>query len=143
MGLRCHLPAWSEPEPLWPKIAGQQGPSKNDSDTEPEFWNVSQAGCLDSLAHRRGRKDIKYEIPEDISEDFKAHFLPWRMEEFRVAATNQVELRWKKASDKAPDHLFMCACYLSLWSEMAGIGTDLVEETKEAAETLPPQSSQL
>ena len=90
--------AWSEPEPLWPKIAGQQGPSKNDSDSEPEFWNISQSGALDSLAHRRARKDIQYEIPADVSEDFKAHFLPWRMESYRVPATNQVELRCNRRS---------------------------------------------
>src|SRR5207249_9052628 len=64
--------AWSEPEPLWPRMAGQQGPVKDNPDEEPEFWNVSQAGCLDSLAHRRNRKDIKYELPSDIREDFKA-----------------------------------------------------------------------
>jgi hypothetical protein len=133
--------AWSEPEPLWPKIAGQQGPSKNDADSEPEYWNVSQQGCLDSLAHRRGRKDIKYEIPIDVSEDFKAHFLPWQMEEFRVAATNQIELRWKKASEKSADHLFMACCYLSLWSEMAGIGEDVIEPVPEKPVVNEPVST--
>jgi hypothetical protein len=74
---------------------------------------------MDALAHLRARKDCSYEIPADVSEDFKQHFLPWSLEEYRVAATNQIELRWKKASDKAPDHLFMCCSYLALWAEMA------------------------
>lgn len=130
--------AWSEPEPLWPHIAGQQGPSKDDNDSEPEFWNVSQGGSMDSLAHRRARKDLKYEIPSDVSEDFKQHFLPWRMEEFKVPATGQSELRWKKASEKAPDHLFMCACYLSLWAEMAQVGEDFVEEKTGADSSSAP-----
>jgi hypothetical protein len=34
-----------------------------------------------------------------VSEDFKQHFLPWSLEEYRVAATNQLELRWKKAAE--------------------------------------------
>lgn len=112
--------AWSEPEPLWPRAAGQQGPTKDDPEQEPEFWNISQSGAMDALAHLRSRKDRKYEVPADVSDEFKQHFLPWSLEEFRVPATNQVELRWKKASDKAPDHLYQCCCYLALWAEMAG-----------------------
>ncbi len=112
--------AWSEPEPLWPRAPGQQGPSKNDPNSEPEFFNLSQAGALDALAHLRARKDRRYEIPADVSEDFKAHFLPWSLEEWRVPATNQIELRWRKASEAAADHLYMCCSYIAIWAEMAG-----------------------
>ncbi len=111
---------WSEPEPLWPRAPGQAGPSKTDPNEEPEFWNISQSGAMDALAHLRARKDRSYEVPADVSKDFQDHFKPWSMEEYRVPATNQIELRWKKSSDKADDHLYQCACYLALWAEMAG-----------------------
>lgn len=113
--------AWSEPEPLWPRSAGQQGPTKDDPNEEPEFWNISQSGAMDALAHLRARKDVKYEIPADVSEDFKQHFLPWTLEPYRIPATGQEELRWKKASEKAPDHIFQCCCYLALWAEQIGV----------------------
>jgi len=112
--------AWSEPEPLWPRAPGQEGPSKSDPDEEPEFWNISQSGAMDALAHLRARKDRLYEIPADVSKDFHDHFKPWSVEEYRIPATNELGLRWKKSSDKADDHEFMCCCYLALWAEMAG-----------------------
>ncbi len=134
--------AWSEPEPLWPRAPGQQGPTKENPNEEPEFWNFSQSGAMDALAHLRARKDVTYEVPADVSEDFKAHFLPWSLESYRVPATNQIELRWKKASEKAADHLYMCAAYLALWFEMAGAGEDLVEE-KTGTDSSPAPAPKL
>ncbi len=134
--------AWSEPEFLWPRTPGQEGPSQNDPNLEPEFWNISFSGALDSLAHLRGRKDRTYEVPADVSDDFKSHAAAWSLETYRVPSTNQEELRWKKASDKMPDHLHMCCSYISVWSEMAGlVGSDLIpQEEKEDAEALASAS---
>lgn len=120
--------AWSEPEPLWPMVPSQKGPTKSEDESgdEPLFWNISQSGAMDALAHLRAQAKKEYEIPADVSDDFKQHFLPWSLEDYTVPMTNQKELRWKKASDKAPDHLFMCCTYLALWAEMAGItGVDV------------------
>jgi len=66
------------------------------------------------------RKERRYEIPSDVSDDFKLHFRAWRQTEYRVPATNQMELKWKKVTERAPNHLYMCASYLALWAEMAG-----------------------
>jgi hypothetical protein len=131
--------AWTEPEPLWPHSANQQGPTKENPVEEPEFWNVSQSGAMDALAHLMARKRPKadkpneeescFEIPADVSEDFKLHFRAWTREKFRVPATNALEERWKKVSEKAPDHLYMCCTYLALWCEMAGAtGAEIVEQ---------------
>ncbi len=131
---------WSEPEPLWPRVPGQEGPSKADPDQEPEFWVVSFSGALDSLAHMRGRTERAYEIPVDVSEEFKIHFAAWSLETYKIPATNQEALRWKKAGEKTPDHLFMCASYVAVWAEMAGIvGQDLIPEEEGAeVETSAP-----
>jgi hypothetical protein len=141
--------AWSEPEPLWPHSANQQGPTKENPDEEPEYWNVSQSGAMDALAHLMARKRPKsdnpneeescFEIPADVSEDFKLHFRAWTREKYRVPATNALEERWKKVSEKAPDHLYMCCTYLALWCEMAGAtGADLAPPEPAAK---PPTAS--
>jgi hypothetical protein len=122
--------AWSEPEPLWPHSANQPGPTKENPDEEPEFWNISQSGAMDALAYLMARKRPKadnpkedescFEVPADVSEDFKLHFRAWTREKYRQAATNALEERWRKISEKAPDHMYMCCAYLALWCEMAG-----------------------
>jgi hypothetical protein len=113
--------AWTEPEELWHLVPNQDGPSKEDPDLEPLFWNISQTGAMDALAHLRARKDRTYEVPKDISPEFLEHFKAWSLEETRVPATNQLELRWKKISERHPDHLYMCATYLALWAELLAI----------------------
>lgn len=110
---------FSEPEELWPRVPNQPGPVKSDPEEEPLFWNLSQSGAMDALAFMRGRPG--YEIPGDVSSDFLAHFKAWTLEEVRVPATNQLELRWKKSSERAPDHLYMAAAYLAAWSELLEI----------------------
>jgi hypothetical protein len=135
--------AWSEPEPLWPHSANQPGPTKEDPNDEPEFWNVTQSGAMDALSHLMARKRPKadkpeetepwgLEIPADVSEDFKLHFKAWSLEKRRIPATNQEVLAWKKMAEKAPDHLYMCCTYLALWLEMVGaIGSDAAETPLE------------
>lgn len=126
---------WSEPEPLWP-LANADGPTTDDPDDCPLFWNVSQAGAMNALAHLRARKDRKYEIPADVSPEFLEHFKAWSLEEKRIPATNQIELCWKKSNDRAPDHLYMVCTYLAVWAELAGItGSDYILATSESAST--------
>jgi hypothetical protein len=141
--------AWSEPEPLWPHSSQQQGPTKDDPNEEPEFWNVTQAGAMDALAHLMARKRPKpgkpdevepwgLEIPADVSEEFKLHFKAWTLEKRRVPMTNQLVDAWKKAAEKAPDHLYMCCTYLALWLEMVGAVTaGTIEQPSDATHEQP------
>ena len=85
---------------------------------------------MDTLNHLRAGEVRKFEIPADVSEDFKKHFSAWALEQHPVPLTKEIKMLWKKASDKASDHLWKCATYLAVQCDMAEL---LVENPKPEA----------
>jgi hypothetical protein len=110
-------------------MARREGPVSDDPGKEAVFSLVSKPGAFDLLSYQRASQVQKWEAPFDVSEDFKAHFRVWNLEPQRVAATNEVKMVWVKSSDKAADHLFVCASYIAVLCEYAGI-------------TVPPEPKQ-
>jgi hypothetical protein len=109
---------WSPPEPLWQR-AGRGEPTRENELEEPEFWLVADQGAQDLLNHIRAGEGRKFDLPSDISEDFKKHFSCWSLEAHKVPMTNEVKMIWKKSKDSAPDHLYKASTYLAVQCEMA------------------------
>lgn len=135
-GIKTYLHAdntrhyWSEEEDLW-AVAGRAGPVYGDN-REPAFFLASKQGAFNLLSYMRASAERKFEIPGDVSKEFKSHFQAWSFEQRKIPITNTMEMIWKKAHEKAPDHLFCCASYIALLADQAElIGANLAE--KEAA----------
>lgn len=120
--------AWSEPEELW-LIAGKDMPSG--AAIEPEFFHVSDQGAQDLLNEIRSSTTSRFEIPADASEEYKAHFSAWSLDKHIVPMTNQEIPMWKKATEKAPDHLYKCATYLAVQIQMLRLTPSLVLSPKQ------------
>lgn len=115
--------AWSEPEELW-LIAGKDMPSG--AAIEPEFFHVSDQGAQDLLNEIRSSTTSRFEIPADVSEEYKTHFSAWSLDKHIVPMTNQEIPMWRKATEKAPDHLYKCATYLAVQIQMLRLTPSLV-----------------
>ena len=125
---RCY----SEPEPLYP-LARRMDPVSPDPAREPVFFLVSKFGALDLLNYQRTSKVRKWEVPGDVSEDFKTHFAAWTIEPHRRdAVSNVLEARWVKAGERTPDHLFICASYIAVLCDQAMlVGMPEQKDTKQ------------
>jgi hypothetical protein len=86
-------------------------------DDEPMFWHYSKSGVQDrhDFISSGGGGTVDYEVPGDVSEDYKLHMEAWEIQDGEY-----VKL-------KARDDLYMCACYFAMWLEIAGfIGVNSV-----------------
>jgi hypothetical protein len=111
---------WSEPEPLW-RRAGRDEPTREEELEEPEFFLVSDQGAQDLLNHLRAGEGRRFDIPSDVSDDFKKHFAAWQLEQKKVPLTNEVRMVWKKSSENARDDLYKTSTYFAVQCEMADL----------------------
>jgi len=130
--------AWSEREPLW-TMANRTGPTRDNPVEEPEFWRISKTGALDLLSFMRSGAR-RFEVPSDVSEDFKRHFAVWNLEDNRIAATNQIEKVWKKSSERAHDHLLICASYIAVFVDMLEADGAFQQEPARPPKEFDPNS---
>lgn len=118
---------YSTPEPLW-RIENQPDWSGSSSC----FWKINKWGAMERLAQVRASKEIKYEVPGDVSEAFKQHNAAWQRKERRAPLTNELQFIWHTSPDE-PDHLYQCCAYLVTLAEMEGLvgqlPPPLVDET--------------
>ncbi len=83
----------------------------------------------DRLAWGQAPQAINWEVPADVSEDYKRHMEAEEQQEFRHAKTNEVFHLWVQVTKR--NDLFVCECYLALLAEIAGlIGAGQVEKAE-------------
>ena len=83
---------------------------------EPLHWNIHRVGSIKLLfflrdheqtVKRNGGTDwIKWEVPGDVSDDYKKHLESWEFTRRKKATTNQIEEICKQRSEQ--DHMLMC-----------------------------------
>lgn len=87
---------------------------------EPMFWHYSNSGLMDRFHWLRSERSIvKWEVPEDVSNDYKKHMESWELTEERGGKSNQVRQIWKQIQRR--DDLHKCEQYIAMLMEMAGL----------------------
>lgn len=125
---------FSVPKPLHELIG--QPPSREDADSEPEFWHLSLYGSLERLHYIRHSDAVHYEIPSDVSQDFLSHLESWETQDRKVARTGEQVPTWVQV--KKRDDLLWCAACIAVQAEMA----ELIGATVTQHETTPSPESQ-
>lgn len=109
---------FSPERPLW-QMLNLQSPTKPDAPVdEPQFWLYGKAGIRDRLAWLRASKGIKWEVPADVSEDYKEHMDSEEMQT-RKNKDGYTVNTWTQI--RARNDLFVCECYIAMMMEMAGL----------------------
>jgi hypothetical protein len=87
---------------------------------EPLFWHYSKVGLLDRLAYLRGKDCIcKWEVPADVSDDYKKHMEAWELDETKKGISKEVVHTWRQVRKR--DDLNKCEQYIAMLFEMAGL----------------------
>jgi hypothetical protein len=98
---------------------------------EPMFWLYSKAGIRDRLSWLRAGGFVKWEVPGDVSNDYKKHMEAEELEK-QVDATGHITMVWRQYSER--NDLFVCECYIAKLMEIAGlIGIGAIEEPTATA----------
>lgn len=107
---------FSVEKPLYQMLNAQ--PAFDDPVAEPQFWFYSKAGIRDRLAWLRSGGAVKWEVPADVSEDYKAHMEAEELQEVRNSRgePQRVYVQLKRRND-----LFVCECYIAMLMDMAGL----------------------
>lgn len=105
---------YSEPRPLC--MVANQPPSQEDPSLEPLFWQIGKYAAMERLMYLRQSKVVKYEIPEDVSDEFVTQFDSWQLDMERKR-DGQMVAKWKQLRDA--DHLFQCGGYVLSLVDMA------------------------
>lgn len=117
---------FSPEKPLW-QMMNLPGPTRENPLEEPQFWLYSRLATMDRLAWLRSpgilpvdsAADVfrkpKWEVPGDVSEDYKSHMEAWELIDKKVGGEtvktwNQIKIR---------DDLFKCETYVAMLMEMA------------------------
>lgn len=90
----------------------------DDPSSEPDFILYSKYVTMERLIYMQQSKEIKYEIPADVSDDFTSHFNSWTVEQVRQK-DGQTVMKWRQTRDD--DHLFQCAAGILPFADLAGI----------------------
>lgn len=80
---------------------------------EPRFFQYAKAGIRNRLEWLRTAPGVKWETPEDVSDDYQKHM---KAEELQV--NGGVE-EWVKLAER--NDLFVCECYIAMQMEIAGL----------------------
>lgn len=99
---------------------------------EPMFILYSSYGLMDRVRWLRTSKDVVFEVPSDVSDDFKNHMEAWEVQQKAVSKTQRIEDVWVQLRKR--DDLFKCLCYVALIMEdsnLIGAGFAKPPETKE------------
>lgn len=122
---------FSVEKPLY-RMLNRPLPSQDNPEMEPLFWHYSKSGIRERFYFLRGAKDVRMEIPGDVSEDFKQHMESEEVQEVRNPKTGErtmAHVQVKKRND-----LLVCMCYATMLMDMAGlIAVDPNEAITKAA----------
>ena len=123
---------YCEPRPLC-MVANAAPSQPDDPSSEPDFWLYSKYVSMERLVYLRQSKEIKYEIPIDVSTDFIEQFDSWKVEVIRMK-DGQSKMKWRQTRDD--DHLFQCAAgilpVVDLMGIFTGMGVSIPTVEKEA-----------
>jgi hypothetical protein len=86
---------------------------------EPSFWLYSKQGIRHRLAWLRSSSERRWEVPGDVSDDYKAHMESETLEDYRNAKTGEKCQRWVQTADR--NDLLVCEAYIGMLAEYAGL----------------------
>ncbi len=92
--------------------------SPDDPMLEPESWLYSKHVAMERLVFLRQSKEIKYEIPNDVSQEFLEQFDSWDVEVVRTP-DGRTKMQWIPKHDN--DHLYQCAAGILVMVDRTGI----------------------
>jgi hypothetical protein len=95
------------------------GPTREDPAEEPLFWFYSKYGVSERLHWLMGAEGSKWEVPADVSEDYKEHMESEELRERKVPRTNEVVKDWVQI--KKRNDLRYCEKIIAMMAEMAGL----------------------
>lgn len=85
---------------------------------EPRFWLYSKAGVRQRLDWLRSGGAVKWEVPDDVSEDYHKHFANEELVE-EVDKRGQVQMAYHQHAKRID--LRVCEAYISMLMEMRGL----------------------
>lgn len=98
---------------------------------EPQFWLYSKAAIRDRLALLRAGKFCKWEVPEDVSENYQSHLEAEELAE-EIDKNGRIRMVWKQVKDR--NDLFVCEGYIGMQMERGGLlGLLTLEDSTPAA----------
>jgi hypothetical protein len=87
---------------------------------EPMFWHYSNPGLLDRFHWLRSERSVvKWDVPEDVSEDYKKHMEAWQLDERRAGPRKELVSEWRQVARR--DDLHKCEQYIVMLMEKAGL----------------------
>lgn len=86
---------------------------------EPLFWFYSKPGIRERLHWWRGADGSKWQVPEDVSDDYKRHMEAEVLQERKVKKTGEIVREWVQV--KKRNDLFVCECYIAMLVDMGGL----------------------
>ncbi len=87
---------------------------------EPQIFQYSTQGMMRLLSHLRASPGVLYDVPGDVSEDYKQHMASWEPVEAIAPRTGQTKTVWKQIGSRRDDLLF-CSGYCALVAYRGGI----------------------
>lgn len=107
---------FSPERPLW-QMLNLPGPTQDDPAREPQFFHYSKGGVRERLHWLRGSTD--WQVPGDVSEDYKAHMEAEEEVVERHPRTGETVRRWVQRKER--NDLYVCECYVALNADRAGL----------------------
>jgi hypothetical protein len=97
---------------------------------EPMFWLYSKHGILERLHYILASKEVKCLIPNDVSDDFKAHMESWDLVREEQSDGSFASV-FRQVGER--DDLRFCMAYVMMQMDMAGVIGASVGAEPEAA----------
>lgn len=92
--------------------------TKSNAIDEPLFWHYSKSGLMERFFWVRG-SELKWDVPCDVSEDYKSHLESWELSTRRHPRTNEEIFEYVQVRKR--DDLLKCEQYVLMMAEMAGL----------------------
>ena len=89
----------------------------------------SKQGIRDLLHYCRESEEFDFQIPVDVSDDYKNHMTAEALVDHTIPKTGQVVKIWRQR--KKRNDLFVCECYQAMMANLAGIVGVLPEQRPE------------
>ena len=92
---------------------------------EPRHWSYHKIGLLKLLFFLRSHEKvagvdaIRWEVPGDVSDDYKRHLSSWEVANEKRGRTDEIVEQYKQLSPS--DHMLMCEGYIAMLAAMSGI----------------------
>jgi len=110
---------WSDESKDFLHVRLNAPPSQERDADEPRFCLYSKHGIRERLAWLRSSPTVKWEVPGDVSPDYRKHMEAEDREEKIIPSTGERTTVWVQHADR--NDLFVDECYIALQMEQAGI----------------------